>query len=218
MDEFSTEQEQIDELRKWWDENKRYVVTGIVLGLAILFGYRGWVDARDAKAERASQQYTLLQDAIAGSDVATAEAILGTLKADYASTPYLDQAYLSMARLRAQNGDLDGAVDMLEATLASRDEQLGRVARLRLARVRLAQGEFDAALDIVSGQEAGSFAALYAEVRGDIHAAAGSAGEARTAYQDALAVEADGLLNRELVTMKLAELGQPDFAANGQED
>lgn len=218
MDEFSTEQEQIEELRKWWDENKRYVVTGLVLGLAILFGYRAWVDMRNTRAEGASLQYSLLQDAIDGSDAASAEAILATLSRDYAATPYLDQAYLAMARLRAESGDLDGAAEMLEAALGSRDKELARIARLRLARVRLAQGELDAALEYVSNQDAGSYTGLYAELRGDIHLAAGRSAEAATTYRAALDVEGDGLMNRALVEMKLAELGQPEFAANGQEN
>lgn len=218
MDEFSTEQEQIDELRKWWQENQRYVITGLVLGLAILFGYRGWIDARESKAERASAQYMLLQEAIEGSDLASAEAILTTLSNDYASTPYLDQAYLAMARLRVERNDLDGAAMMLESALDSRDKELSRVARLRLARVRLAQGEVDAASELLNIPDVGSYAGLYDDLRGDIHVAAGRNAEAAAAYQAALAFEGESLLNRAMVEMKLAELGLPDLAANEQED
>ena len=218
MDEFSTEDEQVAELRKWWNENKSYVMTGLVVGLAVLFGYRAWTDARNTRAEKASQQYSLLQAAVDSKDMASAEGLLTTLSADYSSTPYLDQAYLSIARLRIENGDLDGAVNLLESALNSKDKELARVARLRIARVRLAQGESDAALALVDVKNVGSYGALFAELRGDIHASAGRSQQAGEAYRQALDFDGEGLLNRPLVEMKLAELGLPDLADSGQEN
>ncbi len=188
MDEFSTEQEQVDELRKWWTENKRYVITGLVLGLAIFSAIAAGLMRATREQSARRRNMTLLQDAIDGSDIASAEAILATLSSDYAATPYLDQAYLAMARLRAENGDLDGAASMLESALESRDKELARVARLRLARVRLAHGDLDAALASLDISEAGSYAGLYDEMRGDIHVAAGRNAEAAAAYQAAFGV------------------------------
>lgn len=214
MDEFSTEDEQVEEIRKWWSENWKQVIGGLAIGLALIFGYRGYVEAKQAIAERASVQYDLLQDAVDNNDVAAAEGILATLASDYASTPYRDQAYMAIARLRVENGDLTGASQMLASALESKDKELAMVARMRLARIRIEQGEFDAALELVSGQSAESFAGLFADIRGDIHAAAGRDSEARAAYEEALALDNENLVNRDLIEMKLAALATPAVSAD----
>lgn len=206
MDEFSTEDEQVEEIRKWWSENWKQVIGGLAVGIALIFGYRGWVDAQRVEAERASAQFEILQDAAAANDLAAASALLTTLEAKYASTPYLAQAYLAIARLRASGGDLTGAAELLEKALDANDAQLVHVARLRLARIRLEQGQLDDALALVEDSGDPSFTALYADLRGDVHAAAGRPDEARVAYEEALAGGSDSPVNRELVEMKLAML------------
>ncbi len=209
MDEFSTEDEQVEEIRKWWSENWKQVIGGLVVGLALIFGWRGWTSAQQVTAERASVQYELLQAAVDANDIASAEGIVAVLEENYAKTPYLQQAYLALARMRVESGDLDGAATMLESSLDAKDKELARVARLRLAKIRLQQGEFDAALQLLDGRTDGPFAGLYADVRGDVLAAAGRNAEARQAYEDALAIDNENLVNREFVEMKLAMLSTP---------
>lgn len=213
MDEFSTEDEQVEEIRKWWSENWKQVIGGLAVGIALIFGYRGWIDAQRIKAERASAQYEILQDAVTAGDLAAATAVLTVLASDYEATPYLAQAQLATARLKASGGDLTGAAQMLESALETDDEQLEHVARLRLARIRLEQGELEEALTLTEGSTDSSFAALFADLRGDVHAAAGRKQDARVAYEEALAGDSDRPVNRELVEMKLAML-----AASSGED
>ncbi|NNF51667.1 MAG: tetratricopeptide repeat protein [Gammaproteobacteria bacterium] len=206
MDEFSTEDEQLEEIRKWWSENWKQVIGGLVVGLALIFGWRGYTSAQRLTAERASIQYELLQAAVDAGDTASAEGIVVVLEENYFGTPYLHQAYLATARLRAQGGDLDGAQSMLESVLGAKDKELASVARLRLARLHLQQGDSESALELVADRTDGPFAGLYADIRGDALAAAGRDAEARQAYEAALAVENENLVNRELVEMKLAML------------
>lgn len=206
MDEFSTEDEQVEELRKWWSENWMQVIGGLAVGLALIFGWRAWSNAQLAMAERASMQYELLQGAVDSNDSASAEGILSVLEADYSGTPYLQQGYLALARMRVDNGDLDGAADMLESALDAKDAELARVARLRLARIRLQQGDSDAALQLLDGQADGPFAGLYADARGDALVAAGRNLEARDAYEAALALDSNNLVDRDYIEMKLAML------------
>ena len=68
-----------------------------------------------------------------------------------------------------------------------------------------AYAEALAALDVAPG----SFAARYNEVRGDIHAALGDAENARAAYNAALNIQEAGLVDRNLVQMKLDDLPPP---------
>lgn len=41
---METEEQQIEAAKKWWKENGSSIVTGLMLGLAVLFGYRYWTD------------------------------------------------------------------------------------------------------------------------------------------------------------------------------
>jgi predicted negative regulator of RcsB-dependent stress response len=86
--------------------------------------------------------------------------------------------------------DLAGARQVLEEQLAKGDDEaLKTLTRLRLGQVMLAQGEIEPALKLLepaSDQAVGRFAGLFAELRGDLYAAAQRSGEARQAYEKAV--------------------------------
>ena len=42
MAELLTEEEQVEQLKKWWKENGLSIVGGVVVGLALVFGWRSW--------------------------------------------------------------------------------------------------------------------------------------------------------------------------------
>ena len=58
MEVNQTEQEQIEALQKWWADNSRAVITGLIIGLAAVFGWRGWQSYLLTMAEEASDLYT----------------------------------------------------------------------------------------------------------------------------------------------------------------
>jgi predicted negative regulator of RcsB-dependent stress response len=73
---------------------------------------------------------------------------------------------------------------------SSRDAELRLIATTRLARVLAEQGKHDEALKLLDVAQAGSFAPLYHDLRGDILAARNDAAGAREAYDAALAATA----------------------------
>ncbi|MFA9420782.1 MAG: YfgM family protein, partial [Gammaproteobacteria bacterium] len=77
---METDEEQVEKLRKWWEENGRAVITGLVLGVVGLFGYRYWVDQQEATAEAASVHFTEMVKALetgdSGSIVGQAEILI----------------------------------------------------------------------------------------------------------------------------------------------
>ena len=54
MDANLTDDEKLAELKKWWGENGGSIITGIVLGLAVLFGSKAWFAYQERNAETAS--------------------------------------------------------------------------------------------------------------------------------------------------------------------
>ena len=97
-------------------------------------------------------------------------------------------AALLSAKMQIEAGDLKTAKLQLGwAQENARDRGLRDLARLRLAAVLLDEKAYDEALKQLTSEPAASFAIRYAELRGDILAAQGNVGEAKNAYQAALA-------------------------------
>ena len=85
--------------------------------------------------------------------------------------------------------------------------ELKQVATLRLARLLLQTGKTDEALALLSDTVAHGFEAVYQETRGDILVAKGDRPAARIAYTRALANSTGTSGNRQLLQMKLDDLG-----------
>ena len=205
MDGYETEQEQIEALRKWWNENGKALIIGVVIGLGGLFGYRGWLDHVTAQAEVAADLHAGVLVALERAQPATVIAESARLRDEYGSTPYAALATLAEARAQLDAGDTQAAQASLEWVVAQAgQEEVVAVARLRLARVLIDQGDIPAAqgqLDVLPGE---LFKAQVAEIRGDLLRDQGQAEAARTAYREALAT---GSENRAIVQMKLDDLG-----------
>lgn len=208
------EQEQLDALKAWWKENSAFVFAGVLLGVSVVGGWRGyeWWSARQAEA--GSVLYGELAKAVEAKDAAGYDAKLATLVADYARTPYAANGALLVAKAAVEAGDLSKAADQLRwAAANARDAEVKQLAQLRLARVLLASGDGAAALAALDALgHAGAFEGQAQEVRGDVLRVLGRTAEARTAYQAALAVEGEKLVDRDLVELKLADLGPAPVA------
>ncbi|MDX1697340.1 MAG: tetratricopeptide repeat protein, partial [Thiohalobacterales bacterium] len=111
---METEEQQVEELKKWWKENGSAIVTGVVLGLAILFGTRAWFSWQEGKAQQASVVYNLMMQMAEQGDSKTATDNADRLIADYSGTPYASLASLLLARFRTEEGNLDAARAQLQ--------------------------------------------------------------------------------------------------------
>jgi len=91
----------------------------------------------------------------------------------------------------------------------SSEEELKEIARLRLAAVELDEKQYDEALKTLDAKTDDAFAAIYADLKGDVLAAAGKVPDARTAYQVALSKLDPKSGYRTYVQAKLDALGGP---------
>jgi len=209
VDEFLSEKEQVEEIRKWWKENGAWVVGGLVLGLSLLVGWNSWQSHVKTTAEQASSLFeqVRIQAMVGNADGATE--LTAKLRSEFGSTPYAEEASLVLAKLLVEQGSLEPAAEALDYVVASKDDpQLVLVARMRLAQVRLQQGDFDAAVDVLNVEDAGAFSARYSELRGDIAVARGDWSTARSEYEIAISDLGAGVVNRELIEIKLNDLPQ----------
>ena len=211
VDEYLSEREQADQLRYWLRENWLWLVTGIVLGLGSVLGYRWWNAHQLARSQEAELQFASMLDALGRNQREEGLKIAGRITGEYTDTPYADQTLLVLARLDIESGDLDAAAKTLKQVMDStRDPDLALVARLRLARVQLAKGSYDDALATLAAVENPAVAARVAELRGDVMVARGQSADALLAYREAQSAteqgRADGLVDQELLRLKIDEL------------
>lgn len=214
VDDYLSDREQEEALRNWWRDNWRWVVSGVVLGLAGLGGFQYWRDWSRQQAEAAAQTFTEYTAAVAANNQDRANELLKSLDAAHAKSPYTDQAHLLMALNKVQTGQFEQAAAELKAVAEKTgDKELAQIAKLRLARVHLQMGHADEALALLDAAKAGAFASQVNEIRGDALLAKGDRDGARAAYQAALndAASVDFALEQaELLRLKLQDLAEPE--------
>lgn len=208
MDHLASEQEQIDQIKRWWNENGKSLVFGLVIGVGGLAGYRYWDASETSRAENASQNYELFLQMATEQRLEDARTTGQAIVANYSGSTYARLSALLLAKLAIDNGDYDEAKRLLGDLLNDDgDSQIITVARARLARILLAEGDSTAASELLAQIAATEDNARFVELRGDVLQASGDRKGARTMYLKALA-QAESLgLERGAIQLKLDNLG-----------
>lgn len=208
MDVYRTDEEQVEALRKWWLENGKSVIAGIVIGFSAIFGWRAWQDHTIVQAEAASSEYQHMVVAVRQGETDSALSHANAIMDDYNSTGYAPFAALMLARLAVDAEDYATAEEHLRwAMEKSSNDQVIHIARLRLARLLIAQEKLDEAAPLLKIDSKGKFLANYEELRGDIFIRQGMSEAARNAYKEALASSNSTEESRSILQIKLDGLG-----------
>jgi len=187
MAEFETEEQQVEALKQWWADNGKAVFFGIGLGLALIFGFRGWQGHKSSTAEDASSAYSNVLESLEKDDNGDQFLeLVSDLRKDHAGSPYAAMASLAEARYQVENDRLAEAETALRwAVDKGSFKEVVPVAQLRLARVLKAQDKHDDALKILDSVASSAFTGHVEEIRGDIYLDLGEASQAVSAYRRA---------------------------------
>ena len=200
------DEDDLERLKTWWKDNWIALVGGLVIGFGGIGGWEAYKRWNNGRAETASQMYEEMRRGLAAGKTDEARVIADRLTSEFASTPYAASAALSVAQTQAQAAQWDEAVTRLRWVVDHADDVgMVQLARLRLARALLGQAKHDEALSALNG-DAGDFASLVEELRGDIQLAKGDKLAARSAYEKALAAAEASAGNRPLLQQKLDDL------------
>jgi predicted negative regulator of RcsB-dependent stress response len=207
MEQYETEEQQVEAIKRFWKENGLSLVIGALLGLGGLLGWRYYNDSQIEAKEQASFAYQK-----ASKELKKGEMGFGQAKSfidSHSGTGYAILMALEMAQQAIERKDLVEAAKQLEfVVINAKLTAVQSIAQLRLARIQIEQGEFELALasaDKVSDQ---AFKSQSQEIKGDVYLAQELFDKARAAYSAALETN-----NRDQVLkMKLDNLA---VAANG---
>lgn len=208
---MDTEQQELEALQKWWKDNGRAVVVGLVIGLGGVFGWTTWQSRVEATAERVSVVYQSMVDMAAADDHVEALLRAEQIIQDHPDSEYAALSGLLGAKSALAAGRNDDANRLLGWVVenAARAE-IRDLARIRSAQRLLDDGKGDAGLEILAQIKTPAFAAMVDELRGDILVANQQSDAATNAYESALATDSMTSGMRARVEMKLDDLGYRD--------
>jgi predicted negative regulator of RcsB-dependent stress response len=223
VETYRTEEEQIEAIKRWWQENGKSTVFGIALALTIVFGWKGWQGHQQDQAAEASAIFDnlLVADAAVqrdGSSLATAQHLADTLKDRFAGLSYGQFAALYKAKYAVRADDYAAARAELEWVLDQGPSvQIKAQAEMRLAQVLYSEQEYDQAAKYLAGLADTGYAAEVAELQGDIAFAQGDKAAALAAYQRArsLAREQEAPVSNAMLEMKINDLSAAAVAVEG---
>ena len=197
MDELLNEHEQGERVRSWLQRNALGLIGGIALGLALIWGWNWWQQRQVSEGEAVAAQYDAFEQAV-NANPAEAAKLTGKLT----GTPYAAIAAFELAKAQVDAGKDAEALATLKAA-RSDDPAVSALLRQRIATLLVATGQpAEAVALLAKATDAGSL-----EVLGDAQAKLAKPAEAQKAYRDALRTIEEGSPQRQVVQLKLAEVG-----------
>lgn len=206
---MAVEEEQIEELKKWWSENGKGVLVGLAVGLSAVFGWSSWQTWQRTQAELASVRYEqIVGEAVAGNHAQALSQAEGLID-EFPDSAYASLASLFAARAALETNDPDAAKRHLAWVVEHAPfPEFVPIARLRLARLILDANDYNGALAELAKIDSAPFRTRVAELRGDVQRARGDHDAARESYEAVLADESLSLPARARVRVKLDDLGE----------
>lgn len=201
MSDYLSEEEQVERIKTWWQQNGTTLIVGVVLVVAGVVGYR-WYESYSA--EQAAAASDLYEDYVAASaDVDDRAAVLEEIASKIPDSGYAVLARLDAGAKAFADDDIDGAIGHLSAALdAASGGPLDGLVRLRLARALQEAERTDEALAELRRVKGKGYESLAAELRGDILYSQGDRAGAAVAYRVAGDLTGEGEM-RPLLQLKI---------------
>ncbi|MBS0849029.1 YfgM family protein [Citrobacter sp. JGM124] len=204
MEVFENENDQVEAVKRFFAENGKALIVGVVLGIGALVGWRFWGNHQAENASAASLAYQTISSKVQADKPETLEALqafAGENKGIYGSL-----ASLELAQQYADKNELEKAATQLESGLGNtKDVNLQALIDLRLARVQIQQKQSDAALKTLDNIKGESWAALVADLRGEALLSKGDKQGARDAWSQGLLTKSSPALI-EMLQIKINNL------------
>ena len=152
MQDFETEEQQIEAIKKWWKENSSSLLIGLAIGGITIGGWNFYQKSQYQHGIEASDMYvSVVAQSGTGETASFDSTEVDKLKAGYADTPYAALSVLVQAKSEIGKGNVDQAIIQLQWVAANAvDDEIKQLAQLRLARLLIDQEKFDEANSLLS--------------------------------------------------------------------
>lgn len=207
MEQYETEEQQVEAIKRFWKENGLALVIGALLGFGGLLGWRYYNDSQIEAKEQASFAYEKVSEELLKGEVGFSQA--NTFIENHSDTGYAMLMALEMAQQSIERKDLSEAAKQLEfVTNNAKLSAIKSVAQVRLARIQIEQGKLELALASADQVTDPAFKGQSQEIKGDIYQAQQLFDKARAAYSAALETnKRDRILKMKLDNLAIAANG-----------
>lgn len=204
MEVYTTENEQVDAVRRFFAENGKALAIGVVLGIVALGAWRFWQSHQDSALTEASASFQKANQALTSKNP---QGVTELEKFGQSNdNNYGVFAALQLSDHFVETNDFANAEKQLvQAQGQAKEDNLRSLVNLRLARVQMQQGKFDDALKTLDGVKGEGWTAMQQGIRGDVLLAKGDAKGAREAFSKGLESKPSQTLQT-MLRMKLNNL------------
>ena len=205
MSDYLSDEEQSEQLKKWWSENWKSLVGGGLLAIVAVVGWNWYQSYAIARSESAANAYQLYTKArIEGQPVAD---LLAQIDDEHAKTSYQIFSLLYRAKDAVTESDWDTALECLDtALLLTNDQRLLDLVRMRKARIQFQLESFDESLATLAQIKGVGLKVGVSELTGDVHRSRNDTVRAAEAYQAGIANASDSAA-AVMLKLKLSSLG-----------
>ncbi len=201
IDIHATEEEQVEIIKKFWKENGKSILIGVIVGISVMFGWKWYQGYKLDYETQARNLYIALE-----SDKKSAETIYHNLQNNYAKSSYSKFANFLMAKYYFEDKNHQKAIEFLTPMIQAEDDFLAHIARLRLANVYLDLNEYSKAIDILNIENVGKFLAQYEMLRGNINLAQNNNIKAKKHFENAANNMTNNSEVQRMLIMKITDL------------
>ena len=196
----NTEEEQVEQIKKWWNSNGKQIIAGAVIGLAGIWGWNTYSDYQDKQSLNARSLY--LSYASDSNNLGAYD----RLTTDFSSSSYSDQAILLMTKYLFDAGSYTQALGVIKPLINNPSSVIANTSVLRAASIYLQLGQHDQALLILEEQSEDGFSSLIYNLMGDIYLDLGSREKAQNYYSLAIDNVTENSNLTQLIQIKLDDL------------
>lgn len=206
MEIYQTEEQQVEAIKSYWQQNGYTIIAGITLGFAGFIGFNVYQDNKFEQELAISDSYqTLIEQS--GKDDKAFTANGEKFISENGTNSYVALTALALAKESATYKDWPQVQKQLTIAVESAPtDGIKAIASLRLARVQVQLEQYSDALATLNSNLPKSFTAAIEEIKGDVYLQQDKIDLARNAYQAAIA--ADGIATSPSLQIKLDDLAQ----------
>lgn len=197
MTVYMTEEEQLEQIKKWWKKYGNYISWAFTIVLFCFAGYRYYTWHQDKVTQQASIAYEHMMVALSNQNNKVVKLYANELTQQHGNTVYADVAHMTLAKLYVSKNKLNEAqAELRMVANNSKILPLKQVAKIRIARILAAEKSYADALNELSRVDDATYLPVINELKGDIYGATGKYEEAMNAYKSAMEeVKTNGMGN-----------------------